>query len=241
MEVLALNTELMQIANSGGVWIVAGFIVVVAIIQAVLYTRLAYRTAEDIGMERHVTNKALKTGMITAIGPSVAIFIVMVGLMSNIGGPLAWMRLSIIGSAPTELTAATVGAEAYGVSFGGEGYNLTALATSWWTMAINGAGWLLFVGLFTPKLEVIREKVSGNDTKWLAVLAGAATLGIFGYLNSGSVVAGGRQLVAVAVGAIVMIALGLLTNKVEKVRPLKEYSLGIAMILGVIGAMLLNQ
>ena len=49
----------------------------------------------------------------------------MVGLMSVIGAPMAWMRLAVIGAAPTELTAATVGADAVGVTFGGEGYDLT--------------------------------------------------------------------------------------------------------------------
>lgn len=232
-----MDANLLKIANGKAVWFLAAFIVVVAILQAIMYTKLAYKTAGEIGMEKAVCDQAMKTGMITAIGPSIAIFIVMVGLMSVIGGPLAWMRLSIIGAAPTELTAATVGAEAYGVTFGGADYDLMALATSWWTMAINGAGWLLLVGLFTPKLEVIREKVSGDDTQWLGVLAGAATLGIFGYLNSGDVVKGGSNLVAVILGAIVMVILGIITDKNEKLKPVKEYALGIAMLIGVLGAM----
>lgn len=228
-----MDPKILEIANGVGVWITAVFIVVVVVVQAILYTKLAYKTADQIGMEKETCDTALRVGMITAIGPVVAVFIVMVGLMAVIGGPLAWMRLSIIGAAPTELTAATVGAEAAGVQFGGPDYDLQALATSWWTMAVNGIGWLLLVGLFTPKLEVIREKVGGGDTTWLAVLSGAATLGIFGYLNSADVVKGGSNLIAVIVGAIVMILLGVATDKMPKLRPVKEYSLGIAMLIGV--------
>lgn len=231
-----MKPEILEIANSFGVWIMVTFIVVLVVIQSILYTKLAYKTADKIGVPKKDCDKALKVGMVTAIGPSVAIFIVMVGLMAVIGGPLAWMRLSIIGAAPTELTAATVGAEAAGVTFGGPDYDLNALATSWWTMAVNGCGWLLLVGLFTPKLEVIREKVSKNDTTWLGVLSGAATLGTFGYLNSGSVVEGGSVLVSVIVGAIAMIILGVATDKSPKLKPLKEYALGIAMLAGVICA-----
>ena len=51
-------------------------------------------------------------------------------------------------------------------------------------MALNGAGWLVITGLFTPSLEKLREKMSGGDTKWLIVLSGACSLGIFGYLNN---------------------------------------------------------
>ena len=53
-------------------------------------------------------------GLISAIGPALGVFIVMVGLMASIGGPMAWLRLSIIGAAATELSAANIGAEACG-------------------------------------------------------------------------------------------------------------------------------
>lgn len=235
-----MNPEISAIANQPMVWLMAAFIVCLVVIQSVLYVRLAYKTAGTLGMEKEKCNKALKVGMVTAIGPVIAIFIIMVGLMAVIGGPLAWMRLSIIGAAPTELTAAKVGAEAAGATFGGADYDLMALSTSWWTMAINGCGWLLVVGLFASRLEFLREKVSGNDTAWLGVITGAATLGAFGYLNSGDVVKGGGNLIAVLTGAIVMVLLDFMIQKNEKIKPLKEYSLGIAMIIGVALALIIG-
>ena len=111
----------------------------------------------------------------------------MVGLMASIGGPMAWLRLSIIGAAATELSAATMGAQAAGVEFGGNGYTLTVMAVSWFAMALNGAGWLLVSGTVTPALEKLRGKLSGGDAKWLAVLSGACSLGIFGYLNANEI------------------------------------------------------
>ena len=68
---------------------------------------------------------AVENGVISAIGPAAGVFIVMVGLMASIGGPMSWLRLSIIGAAATELSAATFGAQAAGVPMGGEGYTLT--------------------------------------------------------------------------------------------------------------------
>lgn len=228
-----MSPELLKIANGIGPWITAGFIVALVVIQSILYTKLAYKTAEKLKMKKETCAKAFKVGMVTAIGPVIAIFIIMVGLMSVIGAPMAWMRLSIIGAAPTELTAAKVGADAVGASFGGANYDINALASSWWTMAINGCGWLLMVGLFASKLEILREKVSGNDTKWLALLTGGATLGAFGYLNSASVVKGGGDLVAVIAGALTMMVFGFVIPKYPKLKALKEYTLGIAMLVGV--------
>jgi len=232
-----LNPDILMIANNLGVWIAATPVVIVTAIQAMIFTRLARGTAKKLGIPDETCAIAFKTGLVTAIGPAIAVFIVMVGMMSVIGGPISWLRLAIIGAAPTELTAAKTGADAIGVSFGGADYDLNALASSWWTMSVNGAGWLLVVGLFTHKLEGLRIKVGGGDTKWLAVLSSAAMLGVFGYLNSGDVVKGGGGLVAVIVGAVSMIAMLKITQKYPK---LKEYSLGVAMLLGMFAAVILS-
>lgn len=230
-----MNQEILKIANDLGIWIVAAPVVILTAIQALIYSKLARSTAIELGIPDEKCKTAFHTGLITAIGPSIAIFIVMVGMMSVVGGPLSWLRLSIIGAAPTELTAAKTGADALGVQFGGPDYDINALATSWWTMGINGCGWLIAVGLFTHKLEGIRIKMGGGDAKWLAVLSSAAMLGVFGYLNSGSIKAGGGSLISVIGGAIAMVALLKIAQKYPK---LKEYSLGIAMLFGMFVAVL---
>ncbi len=238
-----MPAEVLRIANSGVVWAIAVLIVLIALVQSLLYIRLAFKTADEIGFSRDLCVKGLRSGTISAIGPSIAVFIVMVGMMSVVGAPITWLRLSIIGAAPTELTAATVGSQAYGVEFGSASYDLTALATSWWTMTINGIGWLLFVGLFTHKLEALREKVGGGDTRWLAILSGAASLGCFGFLNAGNIKTGIEQLSASAqiegAGGPLYAAIGglismmILLKVANRVTWLKEYTLGIAMLIGM--------
>ena len=99
--------------------------------------RMARKTATKIHLPEEIPNKAFRIGLISAIGPAMGVFIVMVGLMAAIGGPMSWTRLSIIGAAPTELTAATYGAQASGVELGGAGYTLTAMAASWFAMALR--------------------------------------------------------------------------------------------------------
>ena len=227
---------ILHIANNTIFWVLCSITVIITIIQAVIFTRLARKTANTIGVPKSTCDKAFKTGMISSIGPSIGVFIVMVGLMSTIGGPLSWLRLSVIGAAPTELTAAKIGAEVAGVTFGGSGYTTETLALSWITMTLNGAGWLLFTGLFAHKLEKLRVKVGGGDSKWLVALSGASMLGVFGYLNAGDVAKGGGNLVAVIVGALFMIFM--VTKVTVKYPKLKEYSLGIAMLCGMIGAVL---
>ncbi len=218
-----------------------GITVAVAALQAFLFIRLVKKTTVTASLDPKIPQKAFKIGLITAIGPALGVFIVMVGLMAAIGSPMSWLRLSIIGAAATELAAANNGTTAAGVQFGGEGYTLTILAVSWFAMALNGAGWLVSTGLFTPALEGLRNKVSGGDIKWLGVMSAACSIRIFGYLNANSMIAKGPSLnmgvtCAVLAGAISMMALGKFV--VPKFPKLAEYSLGIAMIIGIVAGII---
>ncbi len=94
------------------------------------------------------------------------------------------MRLSMIGAAATELTAAATGAAAYGVELGGEGYDIYAMANSLLTMAVNGCGWLAVVALLTPRMESIRQKIGGGDSVLLGIITASASIGLFAYMAS---------------------------------------------------------
>lgn len=139
--------DYLQIANSWPVWLCAGACVAIIVVQAVAFAKLCYKNAPLVGLSKADCSKSFKCGMVTAIGPSLSCFIGAISMITVVGGPLAWMRLSMIGAAPTELTAATTGAAAYGVELGGAGYDIYAMANSWLTMALNGCGWLLVVVL----------------------------------------------------------------------------------------------
>jgi hypothetical protein len=241
-----MSSEVLQAANAVGLWIISLLIVFIVLIQSVLYAKLSFKVAGEINYPAAKCRDALKAGMITAIGPSIAVFIIMVGMMAVVGTPITWLRLSIIGAAPTELTAATVGAQAAGVEFGSPEYDMHALSVSFWTMAANGTGWLVLVALFTHKLEDIRQKMGGGNAKWLGYLSLAAALGCFGYLNINTVVGALRSMQTnpAAVGGIYaavigMVAMGIVA-KLADTRPwLKEYSLGIAMLAGMLLAAVL--
>lgn len=242
-----MSPEVLAVANSKVLWVISFAIVSVVLIQSLLFARLSFKVAGELNYPNEKCREALKTGLISAIGPSIAIFVVMVGMMSVVGTPITWLRLSIIGAAPTELTAATVGAQAAGVEFGSPEYDLYVLSSSFWTMAINGTGWLLVTALFTHKLEDIRIKIGGGNPVWLGILSLAAALGAFGYMNINIIVGAIRNMsnaVPGSAGSIYAIVAGLfsmiLVTKVAQTRPwLREYTLGIAMLCGMLVAAVL--
>ncbi len=240
--------DYLEICNLPIMWFLCSFTVIIAALQAILFMRAAKKATAECSINPEIPKKAFRIGLVSAIGPALGVFIVMVGLMSAIGGPMSWLRLSIIGAAPTELAAATNGATAAGVTLGGDGYTLQILAVSWFAMALNGAGWLLFTGVATPGLEKLRDKLSGGDTSWLGYMSAACSIGIFGYLNANSIVSKGftnggpaisvGNLAAVLAGALCMMALGKWVT--PKHPRLAEYSLGISMIVGIAAALIIG-
>lgn len=116
--------QVQQVSNSPILWLLCGVTVVISAIQTVLYMRQCSKTTRAAGLDPKIPKEAFRVGLISAIGPALGVFIVMVGLMASIGGPMAWLRLSIIGAAATELSAANIGAEACGVTLGTEQYTL---------------------------------------------------------------------------------------------------------------------
>ena len=119
--------DYVEISNSMIVYLLCGITVAIAFVQAVLYIRMAKKMTVKANIPATVPKTAFRVGLISAIGPALGVFIVMVGLMTSIGGPMAWQRLSIIGAAPTELTAATLGAEAAGAELGGKRSEITVM------------------------------------------------------------------------------------------------------------------
>lgn len=229
--------DYLSISNLPVFWILASVTVLVSAVQAVLYIREAKKAAKVCNLAPHLPKKAFQIGLVSAVGPALSVFVVMVGLMSAIGGPMAWQRLSIIGAAATELSAATLGAQACGMSgLADPNFDLTVLAVSWFGMALNGAGWLVFTGIATPGLEKLRNKISGGDIRWLNVMSAACAIGIFAYLNANQMIADGPSVnlggtVACLAGAASMMIIGKLV--VPKHPKIAEYSLGIAMIIGI--------
>ena len=195
----------------------------------------ALAAAKVVKLSRKECYQAFRAGAISAIGPAIAVFVVMLGMMAVVGGPITWLRLSFIGSAPTELTASTMGAKAMGVEFGAPEYDLTAFAASVWTMTLNGIGWLLICGLFTHKLDAVRNKMAGGDPRLMGKIGGAAMLGTMAYLTTGNLLAGSGKLISAVTAGLAMIVL---TKIGERFPPLKEYNLGLAMLVGMFIAVL---
>lgn len=220
-----------HIINSPLLWVICSITVIIIAAQAFLYYRLANKNASSFGLTKSQCWTAFRVGLVTAIGPSLGILIVMVGLMAVLGEPLTWMRLSMIVSAANELTAARIGAEAVGVDFNGPSFGEAALFVAWLGMALNGIGSLVGALLFSGHLEKKKNRITSYNPKILVFVSGAAMTAIYGNLSSSELKSGGANLAAWFMAGVAMFCLYHISNKYPK---LKEYNLGLAMVIGTL-------
>ena len=85
-------------ANSLPMYLLAGGIVLLVLLQAFLFLIRAWRQGKKIGMDTSGLKKVLIQSATFTVLPSIAILIGMLALAPSLGIPLPWVRLSVVGS-----------------------------------------------------------------------------------------------------------------------------------------------
>lgn len=236
----------LEIANSVPMWIACGIAVAIVIIQAVLFAIKAYGAGKKVGLTEKQMKKAMKSSAITSIGPSVVILSGMLSLLITVGGPIAWMRLSMIGSVMFESLAAGIGTNVVGVQLGTDVLTNEALGMALWTMVLCSIGWVIFATISANRMDKIQNKISGGDTKKLISISIAAVIGVFAAMCAQHLVksiqfdaetkaiAGAslaKPSIACLLGGVLM---AIMMQISKKVPALKEWNLTIAILAAMI-------
>ena len=160
-------------------WLACALPVAFVILQAVLFARGAYKSGKKLGLNDKQMKKAMKSSAVTSIGPSIVVLSAMLSLLVSVGGPIGWMRLSMIGSVMFESIAAGLGTSAVGVQLGTDTLTPEALGMAVWTMILCSIGWALFATFSANKMDKIEKKVSRGNTGTLTTIASCAIIGVF--------------------------------------------------------------
>lgn len=225
----------LDVANSSWIWLVAGAAVAVVFVQAFLFARKSYSTGLKLGLTRAQMNDAIKSSAITAIGPSFVVLSSMIALLVAVGGPMAWMRLSFIGSAQFEMMAMNFGAQAAGVTVGQDEMTLVAFANAVWIMILGSIGWIIVATLSADKMDKVQAKFSGNNTALMGAIATAAVLAAFGSNSAPHLIALDKRTVACVAGGVIMMILSPIADK-KNIKWLREWCLFFALMGGMLVA-----
>lgn len=228
--------NLQSIMNSPALWIVSSFMVIVILVQAAWYLKAALTEAKRLEIPKTDIKNGMSSAMVTAIGPSLALVIVLISIITIVGAPTTWMRLNDIGAGRTEISVITIACELLGVTPGGEGFGIKAFALALWAMALNNFGWLLPTLLLTGRMNSVVVKLNSRySPKWTKALMGGTTFGIFGYLFINSIWKKTIDPYFILAAALAAVSIVLINKFFGKNKRLQELSIGLAMLIGMFG------
>lgn len=226
------QNAVLSLASSPVLWACALGVFLVVAIQSLIYMKAARKAAPSIGMSKEDLNKSFRTGAIAAIGPSLAVVLVAIALLSLFGTPATLVRIGLIGSVSFETSAASIAAGTTGAELGGETYTPEVFAIVFFAMSLGGAMWMLSTLIFTPMLQRGEHKLAKVNPALMTVVPAAALLGAFLSLGLAEVPKSAVHGIALASSALVM-GICLLLTRVKALSWMREWGLGIAILGGL--------
>ena len=160
-------------------FLIVGLLVAVVLGQSIFFLIKALRRSKALGMDQKKIRKTIGTAAIFTIAPAVAIVISIITLSKNLGLPLPWLRLSVVGSMSYETVAANNALSAMG-QFLGSPTPLTAQqylnVTLVMTISIMMGIWL--VPAIGKKLQNGMVKLGNRDKKWADAFSNSLFIGM---------------------------------------------------------------
>lgn len=221
-------------------WICAISVFAVIIVQSLIYMRAARTAGPELGFSHQDLKQSFRSGAIAALGPSLAVALVAIALLALFGTPAILMRIGLVGSAATETSSATLAAGTMGAELGGSSWTPEVFAVAFFAMALSGGGWLVATLVLTPLLKRGDTKLRTVNPALMAIVPSAALLGAFGSLGVAELPKSGTHVLVVVVSALVM-AVCLLLARVLRTQWLREWGLGVSIIVSLAVAYLAHD
>ena len=227
-------------------FVLVGFIVLMVLAQSAFFLVKAWRRGLAIGMKKEKLKKIAMTAAVFTIAPAVAIVISVITLAKDLGIPLPWLRLSVVGSLSYETIAASNAESAMGLVFGQvSGLSASQYVTIAAVMTVSIMVGIWMVPLVCKKLRNGIIRLENRDKKWSEILSASMFIGMIsaflGYVfcDVSTLFHGDTSgLIPVAVmllSALVMALAGIL-YKTLKWRWISDYALPISLVAGMAGA-----
>lgn len=231
--------------NSPILFVLAGIVIAVVLAQSIYFLVMAIRRAKAIGMDMTKIKKTISGSAIFTIVPAIAIVISIIALSKDLGLPLPWLRLSVIGSLSYETVAAANAENAMGVVIGSGNINAQQYITIVSVMTISIMVGIWLAPVLSKKLLGGMSNIEKRDKKWGDLLQNALFIGMisaflgFVFSDFASVFTGNTAglvpIFVFLVSALVMLLAAVLL-KLTKIRAISDYALPISMILGMAAA-----
>lgn len=226
------STDILSIANLPVLWVLAIGVFAAIILQTVIYMRAARKAGPAADISQTELQQSFRAGAVAAIGPSLAVVLVSIALMTLFGTPAVLVRIGLVGSAATESASASLAATTMGATLGGAGYNQGVFAVAFMAMSMSGAMWMISTLILTPILRRGDSKLRRVNPALMAIVPAAALIGAFASLGIAELGKTPVHIITVIVSALVMGICLALAKKFD-LAWLREWGLGISILVGL--------
>lgn len=223
------------ISNSIPMIILCSIAIILVMIQAVIFFKLSWKRADEIGISVDDRKKIVKSSAIFSIVPSLPIIISYMMLLPALGKYFSWLRLSVIGSATYETMAANMAATAFGYeSLNSANYPPDVYVTIMWAVTIGILLSSLSV-LILKKYDKKMLSISNNKNSFGSVIGPIMFMGLMATFAAPYIV-DFKNTVGIITLMVSAGSMYILEKLSVKFKPLKEFSFSISMIAGMAAA-----
>ncbi|MBT2597886.1 DUF5058 family protein [Arthrobacter sp. ISL-72] len=234
------STDIQPLVHHPVLWVCAGGVFLVIILQSVIYFRAIRRTAADADLSPTQVRGSVRAGAVAAIGPSLAVALIAISLLPLFGTPAVLTRIGLVGSAAFDVAAAGLAAGTQGAQLGGPTYTQKVFALGFAAMTMGGLLWMLATLILTPILSRGDAKLRQVNPAVMTIVPAAALLGAFFTLTFQETLKSPVHLLTVVSSAAAM-GLCLLLAKRFDLPWLREWGLGIAIFASLSVAYLVTS
>lgn len=223
--------------NHPVLFLIAGLVILLVLIQSVFFLVRALRRARELGMDKQKLRKIIISVSIFTVAPAISILVGVLALAKNFGVALPWLRLSIIGS----LSYETIAAETTLKQLGGV-LNASGFVTVLFVMTFGIAMGLVLTPILTRRIQKGLKGLEKRDKKWSEIFNNAMFLGMIsaflGYVfcDFSNVFSGDTSalipVLVMASSALIMVVCGL-TSKLPKMKWMLDYALPFSLLGGM--------
>lgn len=165
--------------NSPILYVLAGIIIFVVIGQSVFFLVKAVKRGKEIGMDMTKIKHTMRTAAIFTIAPAVSIVISVIALSKDLGIPLPWLRLSVVGSLSYETVAAGNAESAMGLTLGQvSGLTAQQYVTIALVMTISILVGIWLVPLLGKRIQNGMISIENKNRKWANILSNSMFIGM---------------------------------------------------------------
>ena len=229
-----------DLVNSSLLYILVGIVILYVFFLAFYFAQKAWKKAIELGYSKQDLWKVVKSTITATIVPSIAIVIGLFTLVSALGVPFPWLRLSVIGSVSYELIVSGNATEALlpeGITSLAD-VPLDRVVAVMFVMTASITGGLFTLLFFGKKIQSKISDISEDKKGFGFVAVECLLVALAATFLPAFLVKDWASFLTFFTSLIITISFGLLAMKNKRLSWIKDFVLALALLGGMASSIL---